>query len=656
MIVDKKLVQDDPPQEKIKFILELFNSNKLIDAKIKIDKELIAHPKSPVLFNILGAVFVGQNKLQEALENYNKSIKINPHYVQAYNNLGVCLYQLGKITEAIQIYEKAIKIQPNQADVHNNLGVAFKELGEKEKSLKYYQKAIEIQPNHADAHNNLGTAFNELKEYNKSIYHYEKTIQINPKSPIAYSNLGNAYKELGEYEKAIKWYQKAIQINPEYADSYYNLGTVFGELDELEKAISYYSKVIKIQPDHPSANANLLFNTCWSSNNNKYLEIAKKYYETIQKYDDKGLENIKTSRQKILKVGFISGDFRNHSVVFFLLDTFKYLRKKEIKLFAYSNNLNGDNFTKLIKQYFDNWISVIHKTDKDLINLIRKDNLDILFDLSGHIANNRLVIFKSRCAPVQASWCGWLASTGIKEIDYIIGDKYATPLSDQSRFTEKIYQLKRIWECLSIPESYLKVPFIKKNKEKHIVFGYFGNITRVNEKVLNVWSNILNQIPNSKLFLKCRWFDIPEAKRKIIKNFDKIKINKNQLITEGKSSRGTYLESYNKVDIMLDTFPISGSTTSFDSSYMGVPTLTKINENSFWFRTGESINKNLNMNDWIAKDENDYVQKAIKFSENKNHLINLKSELRNVAMKSSLFDSKNYSNDFYEMLLDINRN
>ena len=163
----------------------------------------------------------------------------------------------------------------------------------------------------------------------------------------------------------------------------------------------------------------------------------------------------------------------------------------------------------------------------------------------------------------------------------------------------------------------------------------------------------MNQIPNSKLFLKCRWFDIPEAKRKIIKNFDKIKINKNQLITEGKSSRGTYLESYNKVDIMLDTFPISGSTTSFDSSYMGVPTLTKINENSFWFRTGESINKNLNMNDWIAKDENDYVQKAIKFSENKNHLINLKSELRNLAMKSSLFVSKNYSNDFYEMLLDI---
>ena len=653
MILDKKTFQNDPPQEKIKLVLEFFNSNKLEEAKSEIKKQLDIYPKSSLLFNILGAVFAGQNRLEDAFINYNKSIKINPKYFQAYINLGVCKHKSGKIKEAIQSYEKAIEIEPNNANAHNNLGAAHKELGENKKSIKCYEKAIQIEPNHADAHNNLAVVFNEIKEYKKSIQHYEKAIQINPKSPVACSNLGNVYKRLGEFEKAINWYEKAIQIDPKYPDSYHNLGTVYGgELVEPEKAVGYYLKAIEMQPNHPLANSNLLFNTCWL-NNNEYLKNAKKYYEKIYRYEDKKFTNIKNSRQKILRVGFISGDFKNHSVIFFLLDTLKYLKKKEIKLFAYNNNSYEDNFTKLIKQCFDNWVLVVHKSDKDLINLIRKDNLDILFDLSGHTANNRLAIFKSRCAPVQASWCGWLASTGIKEIDYIIGDKYATPLSDQSRFTEKIYQLKRIWECLSIPESYLKVPFIKKNKEKHIVFGYFGNITRVNEKVLNVWSNILNQIPNSKLFLKCRWFDIPEAKRKIIKNFDKIKINKNQLTTEGKSSRGTYLESYNKVDIMLDTFPISGSTTSFDSSYMGVPTLTKINENSFWFRTGESINKNLNMNDWIAKDENDYVQKAIKFSENKNHLINLKSELRNLAMKSSLFDSKNYSNDFYEMLLDI---
>ena len=530
--------------------------------------------------------------------------------------------------------------------------MAFKELGENEKSIKCYQKAIEIQPNHADAHNNLGTAFKELKEYKKSIYYYEKTIQINPNSPTAYSNLGNTYRGLGEYEKAISWHQKAIQINPEYVDAYYNLGKVFEELDEFENAKKNYQKAIEIQPDHQSANTNLLFNTCWSNDDSQYLKIAKKYHEAIQKYDLKQLTNIKTSNEKTLNIGFISGDFRNHSVAFFVIDTLKYLRKKKLKLFAYYNNTVEDNITKQIKQYFDKWVLVIYKTDKNLVNLIRKDNIDILFDLNGHTINNRLEVFKNRCAPIQITWCGWLASTGIKEIDYIVGDKYVTPLTNQNKFTEKIYQLKKIWQCFSISNpNFVSTP-IKKNSEKNVIFGSLVNHIKINENVIEIWSKILNETHNSKLFLKCNFFSKPKVLDAFIQRLDN-KIRKNQLIIEGRSSYSDYLNCYNKIDIVLDTFPSSGATTSFDASYMGVPILTKINKDNFWFRTGESINKNLNMNDWIAKDEADYIQKAIKFSEDKKYLINLKPELRNFALKSPLFNSKNHSDDFYEMLLNL---
>ena len=478
MSAENKNVNNDPTQEKIKFILELFNSNKLVETKKEIEKQLIKYSKSSVLFNILGAVLAEQNKPQEALKNYNKSIKINPNYAQAYNNLGVCLHRLGKIDEAIQGYRKAIEIQPKHADAYNNLGAVFKERGEREKSITFFQKAIEIQPKHADAYNNLGAVFKErgereksitffqkaieiqpkhadaynnlgavfkqLKEYKKSIYYYNEAIQIKPSS-ATYSNLGNAFKGLGEYDKAINYQEQAIQVNPRYADAYYNLATIFGELSEFEKSIKYYLKAIDIQPDHPNAYNNLLFNTCWSNNNEKYLEFAKKNYEFIPQYDEKKLKNLKNLSKKILSVGLVSGDLRDHSVVYFLLDTLKYLKNKNLKLFAYSNNEVEDDFTKLIRQYFDNWILVVHKTDIELINLIRKDNIDILFDLSGHTSNNRLAIFKNRCAPVQVAWCGWLASTGVKEIDYIIGDIYATPLSDQSKFSEKNISIKKIF-------------------------------------------------------------------------------------------------------------------------------------------------------------------------------------------------------------------
>ena len=612
----------DPTQEKIKFILELFNSNKLIETKKEIEKLLIKYSKSSILFNILGAVLAEQNKPQEALENYNKSIKINPNYSQAYNNLGVCLHSLNKIDEAIQSY----------------------------------QKAIVIQPKHADAYNNLGAVFKQLKEYKKSIYYYKEAIQIKPSS-ATYSNLGNVFKGLGEYDKAINYQEQAIQINSRYADAYYNLATIFEKLSEFEKAIKYYLKVIDIRPEHPNAYNNLLFNTCWSNDNEDYLKFAKKNYESIPRHDEKKLIGLKNSNEKILNVGFVSGDLNKNAVGYFLLDTLKYLRNKNLKLFAYSNNEIEDYFTKLIKKHFDSWILVAHKTDIELINLIRKDNIDILFDLSGHSKNNRLPIFKNRCAPTQATWIGWSASTGIQEIDYIIGDIYTTPLSDQSKFSEKIYQLKNIWQCLSISNSDFKVPFVKNNNKENVVLGCLANSMKLNDSIIKTWSKILNQIPNSKLILRNPTFAIPKVRKKFIEKFGNNKVSKNQLIIEGQSfrSKSGYLEYYNKIDIILDTFPVNGVTTSFDASYMGVPILTKIHNKCFWFRSGESINKNLNMDDWIAKDENDYIQKAIKFSANKNYLINLKIELRNLALKSSLFDSKNYSNDFYEMLLNIKK-
>ena len=622
-------------------------AEKLYKEILNIDPD---HFKSIHLLGTLSAQIKNFDQAKKFLE---RAIEIKNDYSETHYNLGNVLIELGEIQKAINCFKKVIKITPDNADAHNNLGNLLKELGKIHDAESCYKKAIQINPNYTNAYNNLGSIFQKYKDFQEAIRLYEKTIQLNPNFASPYNNLGLIFHELEEYQKAINSYEKAMQIDPKYVDAYYNLGRLFEELKEFEKAIRYYQKAIEIQPNHPYANSNLLFHICWSNNNKEYLIIAKKYYEAIQKYDEKGLTNIKTSNEKILKVGFVSADFKEHSVVFFLLDTFKYLRKKKIKLFAYSNNSHEDDFTKLIKQNVDNWVSIVNKTDKDLINLIRKDNLDILFDLSGHTANNRLAVFKNRCAPVQAAWCGWLASTGVKEIDYIIGDKYATPLSDQSKFTEKIYQLKKIWQCSSIPNLDLKLPIIKKNNEKYVTFGSFVNIIKVNETVINIWSKILNQISNAKLFLKCGAFDIPEVRKKFIKKFDNNKVNKNQLIIEGKSSRTKYLDCYNKVDIVLDTFPISGGTTSFEASYMGVPILTKINENSFWFRTGESINQNLNMSDWIAKDENDYVQKAVKFSENKNHLNNLKTELRNSALKSSLYDSKNYCNDFYEMLLNI---
>jgi len=269
MLDHNKKAQDDPSQKELKFILELFNSNKLLEANKEVDKQLIKYSKSAILYNILGAIFARQYKLKDALLNYNKSLKINPKYFQAYNNLGACFYEMGKIDEAIQ----------------------------------NYKKAIEIKPNHADAHNNLGVTFKAIKNYEKSIFHYKKALEINPSSPITFSNIGNVYRLLGDYEKAINYHKKAIQINPNYAEAYSNLGVSFQLTNEIEKALEYFDKALEIDPDFSEAQHNksllMLLNSDFEKGFNKYewrkkilsVDFYKKNTPKTQEWTGEDLTN-----------------------------------------------------------------------------------------------------------------------------------------------------------------------------------------------------------------------------------------------------------------------------------------------------------------------------------------------------------------------------
>ena len=290
--------------------------------------------------------------------------------------------------------------------------------------------------------------------------------------------------------------------------------------------------------------------------------------------------------------------------------------------------------------------------DLDVIKTIRKDNLDILFDLSGHTPGNRLAVFKNRCASTQMAWCGWLASSGIKEMDYIVGDPYATPLKDKNKFTEKIYQLDNILFCLSKSDLILDLK-IEKNNEKNIVFGCFNKTNKINQDVISAWSKILLKVKNSKLFLKNENYISPFIRNNILNEFKKHGVISDKILFENYSPRLKYFNAYNKIDINLDTFPWNGGITSFESTFMGVPTLTMENNNSFYLRIGESINSNQNMIKWIAKNEDDYIKKAIEFAENKEYLSNTKKEIRNNALKSPLFDVEGFAEDFYKMLASM---
>ena len=615
--------ETQPDQQTIDEILNLLKSGKLNNAKIKIENCIKKFPKSFVLFNILGGVYAGQDELEVAINHHKKSVEINPDYAEGYNNLGIAFQKLGLFEEAVKNFKKTLKLKPNFSLAYNNLGVALKSLNKLDEALVTSKKAIELNPKFADAHNNIGAIL----------------------------------QDLGNYEEAYKFYNKAIKLKSNYSEAYYNLGILQKKIGKIEECVENFQKAVKANPKNNRAYSNYLFNLNYLTkyDDNYYIEEAKKFGLSLKKIDDQLCIPYKYNvNPEKLTVGFISADLRNHPVGYYLVDTLEYLKKKNIKLVAYHNSSKTDNLTEKLKKHFDIWCNIKDKNDLSVINLIRENGVHILIDMSGHTAKNRLSIFVNKPAPIQVTWVGYNASTGLKEVDYIIGDQYVTPLENKNQFTENILQLPNIWSCLSKPDFKIKKEISSPAlKNGFITFGSFNNLSKINDNLIDLWSETLKRVENSKLFLKAKELDNLAVAASIRKKFQENEISAERIIIEGKpKTREEMLKKYNQVDIALDPFPYSGITTSFESIWMGVP-LYVLKGNNFYSRTGISINKNLGMEDWIANNKKDYFIKILKLTSDFNKLSQTREHLINKVNDSTLFDSSLFANNFNKMLWKI---
>jgi len=566
------------------------------------------------------------------------------------------LYNSKKFNELEIKTKKLIEKHKSVPTLLNILGFALHKQGYLNEAVINYEQAILIDTNFIFAHNNLGNAFKDLGKFNEAILKYQDSIRLNPNYAEAYYNQGLVYKKLNQYNESIKSFKYALKIKPNYLDAYFDLGQVLVTVGQFEEAIKNFQKAIDIKPNLSSAYNNIFFTLLYmqKDNHNFFLSLAKKFRSSIKNIDKNLLSKYQfENNPKKLKIGFVSGDFWSHPVGYLLLDTLKNLKSKNLELIAYSNFSKKDDISDQLKSYFNEWHEVEDKEDLEVINQIRKDKINILIDLAGHSAKNRLTIFMNKPAPIQISWAGYPGFLGIPEIDYIIGDRYVTPKKENKFFTEKVYILPNIWMCFTPPKYEIKIKELPAIKNKFITFGSFNNLSKINEDVIFLWSKILKAVPKSKIFLKSGVFSDPHFKKLIIKNFEKNNINKNSIILEGNSFRKEYLDSYNKIDIALDPFPWSGGISTFEAIWMGVPVLTKKGFKRFVSHQTESINHNSDMSDWIAENENEYLEKAIKFSSNINELVKIRKNLRKKTLNLPAFNGILFANELNKALLKI---
>ena len=513
---------------------------------------------------------------------------------------------------------------------------------------------IQKYPNIPMLHNILGISQSSRKLFKEAIANFEKAIKLNPKLLDAYNNLGIALKNCGELIKSFNVFQEALKINPNHHLSNFNLGDLYVKFNEIEKATNCFKKAIDAKPDFYQAYSNYLFFINYSDQYdcNFHYKEALGYSNSIKRLDQNSLIPFKYSKSTTeLKIGFVSSDFKNHPIGYFLFETLRYLKDMSLELVAYSNlkKKDEDHLTYELKDFFSKWHQVKEMSDLELTNLIRKDKINLLIDLSGHSAKSRLPIFINKPAPLQITWSGYLDTTGLKEIDYIIADPFVVDKDQENLFVEKVWRLPNIWNSFSQPNYNITVGTLSAIKNKFITFGSFNHLNKINNSVIKLWSKLLKKIPKSKLFLKYKSLNINFYKHSIINKFRDRGINQDQLILEGSSPREDLLKTYNKIDISLDPFPYSGGTTSFESVWMGVPILV-LKGKKFISKCGESINHNLGMSDWIANNEKDFILKAVDVCSDYKKLSDLRANLRHKALNSPLFDTKKFAENFHEAL------
>ena len=456
---------------------------------------------------------------------------------------------------------------------------------------------------------------------------------------------GNFFQEINSI------YEENKELFENNLDLMKTILKVFRRTSNVKNIIKYLEKIIQLDPDPDAmASYNYFNNYLYDWSQSDFLDNAKKLNGKLSLYNSDELINLKTKKDNKINLGFVSSDIRSkHSVTYFLRSVMSNYNNNSFKIFLYHNHNVEDDTTKEFENYASKSQRISKLKDQEVINMVRKDGIDIIIDLNGFSSNHRLALFKNRLAPIQILWCGYTNTLGLKEMDYLIVDKNLIKPTEENLYNEKVIYLPSIWNCHSGYKHDRKENDTPLKKNQFITFGSFNNFKKINDEVIEVWSQILKKVKNSRLMLKT---SVATSQELYEEKFKKLGVLSSITFLKYNKNFDDHLNEYKKIDIALDTFPWNGVTTSFEAIWMNVPVIVMDGYN-FNSRCGSSINKNLNLTSLIGKNKEDYVNKAVSLAQNRQMLLNIRKDLFKNALKSPLFDQSKFSKDFFSSLEKI---
>ena len=553
--------------------------------------------------------------------------------------------------------------KPKSDALDADLMSAFKcqQAGQLLEAEKKCRQILQRDPEYHHALLLLGVLARQRGDNGESVAILKQLIAKEPNSPVSHMHLGLAYKALNKFPEAIEMYERALQLKPGLPQAWNNLGTALQDTADFTGALRALKKALFYQADDVHAHSNLLFVQSYNVLvSEEALLSESRNWDAVhgdlgraegfqhEWSDDVRRNDFGNEADKRLRIGYVSPDLRQHAVSHFFEPVLDAHNRSEVEVFCYAEVKRPDAVTQRLQGKVDHWRSTVGMSDEDAARLIYKDQIDVLIDLAGHTAGNRLKVFTYKPAPIQATYLGYCATTGLEAMDYWISDEVLHPEDTVELATEARYRLPRCWLCYRPNENAPAVELVEVDRA--LTFGSLNNWSKLTPEVMALWSEILLSVPKSRLLLKTRVLSDEKVRARCIAQFESYGVSSERLTLLSNSE--DYLSTYHEIDIALDTFPRTGGATTADALWMGVPVLTLSGERMIE-RQGVSMLTAVGLEELIANTKDEYVEKAVVLAKDAERRKQLRGSLREQMAASPLCDARGLAQALEEAYRDM---
>jgi predicted O-linked N-acetylglucosamine transferase (SPINDLY family) len=666
-----------------------YHKQRQFDKAVKLyNKVLKADKKNYKIVYMMGEALYSSGKKREAIPHLLKVVKLKPDYIQGYCMLSAAYLDTKAFAQALGAVDKGLSYDSQNIVLLTQKAIILCDSGRASEGLPFAKMASKIAPDNVDviriearccllsnrfkdaiekysrviggavndykSYNCIGTAYKQLGNDEAAIEWFKKTIEINADYVEAYNNVGSVLAELKKYDEALKYYTKAIELRPGYIQSLGNKASVLRRLGFFEEAVAMFKDILENDDSHPNFYSNYLMAIHYMDTVSQQeiydaqLAYDKKYCQKLTPKKPVRFEN-DLSADKVLRVGMLSSSFMRHPVGYMILPMLDHIDKQKVEFFVYSNlaEEKKDDFTQRIKDHTTVWHDTLGQSDQQILQHLRDDKIDIALELTGHAeGGNCLSIIARRAAPVQVKWIGGLFNTsGLQQMDWIIGDAIEIPEGEEKWYTERVYRMPDDYICYEPVDYAGDVQPLPALENGYITFGNLNNPSKINQASISLWAEILKEVAGSKMLFSGKAYEVEALYNKVVDGFKECGVDQERLIFEYGGPHKDFIKTYNRIDIAIAPYPYSGGLTTCESLWLGVPVIA-LPGPTFAGKHAATHLHNSGYADWIVIDRKSAVELAKKWAEDLDGLSKLRGNMREQVASSPLVDGARFAKNF----------